>query len=874
MKKERESPTPDPVTSSAQASSSSTPTLLTMSVKEEDSSSVPTPSTPTILPMDVDTMLEQQMSPSQSPTVADSTHERHTVSLGKHHTSRMTNGSKSETPTPPPPSLQPASSSGCLKKAAGVPVQLIGHLPVARDEALKAFVEISENNYQYKTLGRCKELLESMTCDCTYEHGIDNLKNACGSGSDCINRLTQVECLPDDCRCGSYCKNQRFQRREYADIQIISTEKKGYGLRAEKYLPKDAFVYEYVGDVVTNPSFKKRMRVYAEEGIEHFYFMMLQKDEFIDATKNGGIGRFANHSCNPNCYVAKWTIGDHVRMGIFAKRNIRMHEEITFNYNVDRYGHQAQPCYCGEPNCIGFIGGKTQTDIATIDDLYLDALGITDEADILELKGTKKKKGKKIDDPDFVPALKPIVEREVPKVVQAVRQTQSRKVLWKLLTRIRMTDDQAALRQIMRLRGYSVMTNLLEEHVDDRELVLLVLQCMSTWPIMNRNKVEDSRVIVHVQAFSELEENEDNTKIRTLAQQLINHWEGLPLYNRIPKRLTSVGEGDLIALTVISTTEDDERPCKRPRHIEREQFAEFKAKLAQSRQQTLDPFPPPPPLLPSLPQVPPSNLIFNRDSVQAIIEQAAAAEAAAAEAAAAEKQKAAESSTRKKTKTKKVLAAEEKGASKEKRLQKLIGAIVVKCMSKYGKGLERDQFKKYAKELTEVISQKERKSSTFKEGKLDSLSEEKTAKIKKFAKEYIAKIMRKVEKSKRDRPPASTASTAASGETPSLPNDTPQSGEGADASTSMQMSVEEAMDMEFDSESEAPDDHDDHDDREEHATATFVSTNDMQDISLSGLAEESPLDQLILPDVSNEPMDVKDHQSLATTDPRRRPQCC
>lgn len=52
--------------------------------------------------------------------------------------------------------------------------------------------------------------------------------------------------------------------------------------------------------------------------------------------------------------------------------------------------------------CVGYIGGKTQTDIATMDDLYLDALGITDEEDVLELKGTKKKKGKKIDDPDFM----------------------------------------------------------------------------------------------------------------------------------------------------------------------------------------------------------------------------------------------------------------------------------------------------------------------------------------------------------------------------------------------------------------------------------------------------------------------------------------
>ena len=34
--------------------------------------------------------------------------------------------------------------------------------------------------------------------------------------------------------------------------------------------------------------------------------------------------------------------------------------------------HEAQPCHCGEPNCVGFIGGKTQTDIGAMDDLYLD----------------------------------------------------------------------------------------------------------------------------------------------------------------------------------------------------------------------------------------------------------------------------------------------------------------------------------------------------------------------------------------------------------------------------------------------------------------------------------------------------------------------
>ena len=79
-------------------------------------------------------------------------------------------------------------------------------------------------------------------------------------------------------------------------------------------------------------------------------------------------------------------------MGIFANRSIKKNEELTFNYNVDRYGyvlpidfetftfsvllfsHDAQPCYCGEEKCVGFIGGKTQTDIAAMDDLYLDGI--------------------------------------------------------------------------------------------------------------------------------------------------------------------------------------------------------------------------------------------------------------------------------------------------------------------------------------------------------------------------------------------------------------------------------------------------------------------------------------------------------------------
>ena len=42
---------------------------------------------------------------------------------------------------------------------------------------------------------------------------------------------------------------------------------------------------------------------------------------------------------------------------------------------------------------------------------------------------------------------------------------------------------------------------------------------------------------------------------------------------------------------------------------------------------------------------------------------------------------------------------EEKEANKEKRLMKLIGAVVVKYMSKYKDQMDHEQFKKYAKEV-------------------------------------------------------------------------------------------------------------------------------------------------------------------------------
>ncbi|KAF7297264.1 Histone methyltransferase [Mycena indigotica] len=786
--------------------------------------------------------------------------------------SKSTSKTTSRSTTPPP-----ASASRGSKRKVALPVQLIADLPIARDDALDTFTEIQANTYQNKSLGRSREALEGMSCECAYSQAYTLGTPTCGNHDNCINRLTQIECLAD-CRGGDHCQNQRFQRKQYSSIDIVKTEKKGFGLRAEEEIAKDGFIYEYVGEVVNPNQFKKRMRDYAEEGIEHFYFMMLQKDEFIDATKCGGIGRFANHSCNPNCYVAKWTVGDFVRMGIFAKRKIQKNEELTFNYNVDRYGFKAQECYCGEPNCVGFLGGKTQTDIAAVDDLYLDALGITDEDELIELKGTKKKKGKKIDDDDFMPTLTPILTPQLPKIINALRQTSSRALIHKLLDRFSLTTEESTLREMLRLRCMTLMKQLLDDHFPKNlDIISQILKVLLPWPLTTRNKIDMCCINTSVQKIAD--ETED-VALRESATNLIAHWNTLPTAYRIRKR-TFTGEVKMDDFEAISSQkeevqlEDSSRDDYAPRATS--SYRSFVKDRRHHYRYTN--------IVPPLPRAPnyedddlpsPQKPVYVEASkadvdavIKAAIAQKAADDAAAAAAAEADKAKSErkiskEGKTKEKRKQrsssskKAAQTPEEREANRNKRLLKLVGAVVVKSMSKYGKGLEREKFKKYAKELTQLIADKEKKSSSYRDNKLEALSDEKVAKIKKFSKDYIAKVMRKMDKDKAGRKGRPSSSTP-------LPTsstfDTPNSAEAenGDGDVDMpEMTVEEAMDMDPASDSEGEEEESD----EENAVMDVEEST--RDVEMADA--ESSQKTLALP-----PADISPERTLPPTDPRRRP---
>ena len=133
----------------------------------------------------------------------------------------------------------------------------------------------------------------------------------------------------------------------------------------------------------------------------------------------------------------------------------------------------------------------------------------------------------------FQPILKPMTEKEVPKVVNAIRQTTSRKILQKLLQRIKMTDDQDVLRQITRLRGLTLMTPTLKEYKDDTEIQTLILENIQKWPFVNRTKIEDSKIEPILESYIKDEEEE----LKALSEQIIAQWSTLEAVYRIRKRV-------------------------------------------------------------------------------------------------------------------------------------------------------------------------------------------------------------------------------------------------------------------------------------------------------------------------------------------------
>ncbi|KAF9135603.1 histone methyltransferase set2 [Mortierella sp. 14UC] len=429
--------------------------------------------------------------------------------------------SRHSVPPPPPPPIGPPP---------------IRNLPSAIQDAQSTYQQIEHNIYRGANTGN-SPVDDCLPCQCKYNPNRDPRWKACGP--DCINRNLLVECIEDDCPCGSYCLNRRFQMKQNADVDVVKTEKKGFGLRAMEGLPAGSFVMEYIGEVLPHASFVKRTREYSLAGVEHFYFMSLQSDEVIDATKKGCLARFINHSCNPNCHLEKWVVGSKLRIGIFTIKRVAEGEELTFDYQFERYGAEAQKCYCGEPNCSGFIGGNKRSSATRLDDYnYLDEVEDEDEIDLENQMSLRHPKKDKNHDGDYEEKYEeqrvargiedPILMEKLARIMFMKPKVEKSK---RLLAKLMATTERACLRRFLVLHGLVILKAWLKHYKDEPDIIMGIMFVLPNIPLLSRNAIEDSQIEEAIQEVADGPE----CPSKGMAQEVLEQWKELKPTYRIPK---------------------------------------------------------------------------------------------------------------------------------------------------------------------------------------------------------------------------------------------------------------------------------------------------------------------------------------------------
>nr|AEL16989.1 ASH1-like protein [Phaseolus vulgaris] len=222
-------------------------------------------------------------------------------------------------------------------------------------EELPQYIHINQNEFFMRRQKKQKEE-DIAICECKYD--ANDTDSACGDS--CLNVLTSTECTPGYCPCDILCKNQKFQKCEYAKTKLFKTEGRGWGLLAGEDLKAGQFVIEYCGEVISWKEAKRRSQAYENQGLKDAFIICLNASESIDATRKGSLARFINHSCRPNCETRKWNVLGEIRVGIFAKHDVPIGTELAYDYNFEWFGGAKVRCLCGALKCSGFLGAKSR----------------------------------------------------------------------------------------------------------------------------------------------------------------------------------------------------------------------------------------------------------------------------------------------------------------------------------------------------------------------------------------------------------------------------------------------------------------------------------------------------------------------------------
>ena len=182
-----------------------------------------------------------------------------------------------------------------------------------------------------------------------------------------------MECN-SNCTCPPTCSNRVVQNGIPYQLIVFETKSKGFGLCTQELIPAFNFVCEYAGEVLTEEEASKRIQ---HKTLQEMNYMFVLKEfcssgvmrTIVDPEMSGNIGRFINHSCEPNLIMVPVRVSRSVpRLALFACRDTRPGEELCYDYSgrhsqtsirqvhvEENTQRRKKVCQCGTAKCHGVL---------------------------------------------------------------------------------------------------------------------------------------------------------------------------------------------------------------------------------------------------------------------------------------------------------------------------------------------------------------------------------------------------------------------------------------------------------------------------------------------------------------------------------------
>lgn len=167
------------------------------------------------------------------------------------------------------------------------------------------FNSFIENKCSCSTLSKCKD--DNCCHGNSYIRNDELVLNSNRRSKDLI-----YECSAH-CSCTQKCENRLVQFGLRKHLRIVPCDRKRLGLITLAAIAEGAFICEYAGEVLTKNEAVRRQRRNDESGEMNYIICLIERptaaDEnakictFIDPSRLGNIGRYLNHSCDPNCEI-------------------------------------------------------------------------------------------------------------------------------------------------------------------------------------------------------------------------------------------------------------------------------------------------------------------------------------------------------------------------------------------------------------------------------------------------------------------------------------------------------------------------------------------------------------------------------------------